>query len=192
LRRIAILALLLVLAGAGAFAAEKGEPADHTELWKFANFLILAGVAGYFIYKKGGAFFAGRTQQIQRGLAEAAKLEADSEARYAEMERRLAELGAQIETLRQQAREESGAEGERLRHETARDLTKVQAQSEQDISAAAKAARQQLRSYAAELAIDLAAGKIRARLTPATDGALIDSMVRELGSRDAGRPGKVS
>jgi F-type H+-transporting ATPase subunit b len=192
LRRISILALLLVLAGAGAFAAEKGEPADHTELWKFANFAILAGVAGYFIYKKGGAFFAGRTEEIQRGLAEAGKLEADSEARYADMERRLAELGAQIETLRQQAHEEGGAEGERLREETARELKKIQAQSEQDIASAAKAARQQLRSDAADLAIGLAAGKIRERLTPASDGALIDSMVRELASHDAGRPGRVS
>jgi F0F1-type ATP synthase membrane subunit b/b' len=192
LKRIAILALLLVLAGAGALAAEQGEPADHTELWKFANFTILAGVAGYFIYKKGGAFFAGRTEEIQRGLAEAGKLEADSEARYADMERRLAELGAQIETLRQQAQEEGGAEGERLREETARELKKIQAQSEQDITSAGKAARQQLRMYAADLAIGLAAGKIRERLTPASDGALIDSMVRELASRDAGQPGRVS
>ncbi len=192
MRRIAILALLLVLTGAGALAAEKGEPADHTELWKFANFVILAGIVGYFIYKKGGAFFAGRTEEIQRGLSEAGKLEADSEARYAEMERRLAELGAQIETLRQQAHEEGGAEGERLREETARELKKIQAQSEQDIASAAKAARQQLRSDAADLAIGLAAGKIRERLTPASDGALIDSTVRELASRDAGQPGRVS
>lgn len=192
MRRISILALLLVLAGAGALAAEKGEPADHTELWKFANFVILAGVVGYFIYKKGGPFFTGRTQEIQRGLREAAKIEADSQARYAEVEHRLAELGAQIETLREQARQESSAEGERLRQETARELKKIQAQSEQDISAAVKAGRQRLRSDAAALAVDLAAGKIRARLTPASDGALVDSMVRELGSRDAGRPGRVS
>lgn len=192
MRRISILALLLVLAGAGALAAEKGELADHTELWKFANFAILAGIAGYFIYKKGGTFFAGRTEEIQRGLAEAGKLEADSEARYAEMERRLAELGAQIETLRQQAHEESGAEGERLRQETGRELKKIQAQSEQDMSSAVKAARQQLRSDAAELAVGLAAGKIRERLTPASDGALVDSMVHELASRDAGQPGRVS
>ena len=192
MKRIPILALLMVLAGASALAAEKAEAADHTELWKFANFLILAVVAGYFIYKKGGAFFAGRTQEIQQGLKEAAKIEADSEARYAEMERRLAELGAQIETLRQQAHEEGGAEGERLRQETARELKKIQAQSEQEIALAVKAGRQQLRSDAAALAVDLAAGKIRERLTPASDGALIDWMVRDLGSRDAGRPGRVS
>jgi F-type H+-transporting ATPase subunit b len=194
LKRIATLTRLLVLTGACAvpLAAQHGESGDRTTLWKSGNFLILAGVAGYFLYKKGGAFFAGRTAEIQRGLTEAARLKMEAEARYADMERRLADLGAQVESLRQQAHEESGAEGERLRQETERELRNIQAQAEQEISAAVKAARHELRAYSAELAVGLAAGKIRARLTPEADGVLVASMVHELENRFSGQPGRAS
>lgn len=172
-------------------AEPSGETGAHVTLWKLANFLILAGVAGYFLYKKGGGFFAGRTAGIQRGLVEAAQLKAQAEARYADMERRLAGLAVEIEALRQQAGEESGAERRRVCQDTERDLQKLQAQAEQEIAAMAKGARQQLRAYSAELAVGLAAGKIHARLTPETDRALVASLVRELGNREAGT-GRVS
>lgn len=205
MKRLTLLTPVLFLAGVCAIALpaqhtapaeapegesqQHGEESDHTTLWKFANFLILAGAAGYFLYKKGGTFFAGRTAGIQRGLAEAAQLKAQAEARYADIERRLASLGAEIEALRQRAGEETGLEHARVCEETERDLRKIQAQAEQEIAATVKSARQQLRAYSAELAVGLAAGKIRARLTPETDRALVASMVREVGSRrpDAGR-----
>lgn len=200
MKRIATLARLLVLAGACALllaaqpgeAEPQGESGHDVTLWKLGNFVLLAGVAGYFIYRKGGAFFAGRTAEIRRGLAEAATIKAEAEARYAEVERRLAELGAQVESLRQQAHQESGAEGERLRLETGRELKRIQEQAEQEISAAVKAARQELRVYSAELAVGLAAGKIRARLTPEADGVLVASMVQDLGNRFPGQPGRAS
>jgi F-type H+-transporting ATPase subunit b len=200
LKRIATLTRILVLAGACGIALaaqhgetqQHGESGDRTTLWKLGNFVILAGIAGYFIYRKGGAFFAGRTAEIRRGLTEAARIKTEAEVRYAEVERRLAGLGAQVESLRQQAHEESGAEGERLRRETERELKKIQAQTEQEISMAVKAARQELRAYSAELAVGLAAGKIRARLTPEADGALVASMVHDLGNRFPGQPGRAS
>jgi F-type H+-transporting ATPase subunit b len=197
LKRIGALARVLVLAGACAVplvaqheaASQHGESSDHTTLWKFGNFIILIGAAAYFLYKRGGAFFAGRTEEIRRGLTEAAKLRAEAEARYADMERRLAGLGEEIEKLRRLAHEESGAEGERLRRATEQEMKDIQAQAQREISAAAKAARQHLRAFSAELAIGLAAGRIRARLTPEADGALVASMVHELGNRFPDQPG---
>jgi F0F1-type ATP synthase membrane subunit b/b' len=194
LKRISPLNRLLVLAGACAIplAAQHGESGDRTTLWKTGNFVILAGVAGYFIYKKGGAFFAGRTAEIRRGLTEAASLKAEAEARYAEVERQLAELGTQVESLRKKALEESGAEGERLRQETERELKRIQAQAEQKISAAEKTARHEVRAYSVDLAVGLAAGKIRARMTPEADGVLVASMVHELENRFPSQPGRAS
>lgn len=200
MKRIATLTRILVLAGCCGItlAAQRGETQQHgesgdrTTLWKLGNFVILAGIAGYFIYKKGGPFFAGRTAEIRRGLTEAARLKAEAEARYAEVERRLADLGAQVGSLRQQAHQESEAEGDRLRRETERELKNIQTQTEQEISTAVKAARQELRAYSAELAVGLAAGKIRARLTPEADGVLVASMVHDLGNRFPGQPGRAS
>ncbi len=82
------------------------------------------------------------------------------------MERRLAGLGAEIEKMKAQALEEAGAEGERMRAESERAIQKMREQAEQEIAAGAKAARQELRAYGADLAVSLAERRIRERLTP--------------------------
>jgi F-type H+-transporting ATPase subunit b len=192
-RRIAVLVLLL--AGA-ALAAQHGESAhggsDNTTLWKLANFAMLMAVLGFAIYKKAGGFFAARTADIQRGLVEAAKVKTDAELRYAEMARRLKEIGTEVEELRKQASEETAAESARARAETERELKKIQAQAEQDIASAAKSARQDLRAYSTELAVSLAASKIKERLTPDADNAIVDIMVGEIGERFAGQAVRAS
>lgn len=189
---------VLMAAGAVAFALpaaseppqESGKSSHQAEaeggnlvIWKLANFILLAGVGGWFIAKKGRGYFASRTQQIRRGIAEAAALRKEAEARYAEMEQRLANLGVEIESLRSQAHQESAAEGERLRRQREQDLKRVLTQAEQEISAAAKDARRELRAYSAELAVRLAEQKLRERMTPEADGALVASVVGELGQR---------
>jgi F-type H+-transporting ATPase subunit b len=181
--------LLVACVFAAALPAQHGGEAKHEQgssdqtLWKFANFLILAGALGYFIYKKGGGFFRSRTGEIQRGIKEAAALRAGADSRYAEMERRLAQLGAEVEGLRRQALEESRAEGERMRQQGQRQLETILRQAEQEIVAVAKSARQRLRADAAEMAVQLAAVEIRRQLTPETDRALAGAMVHELSSR---------
>lgn len=153
---------------------------DHTTAWKLANFVLLAGGLGYLIYKKGGAFFRARSEQIREGIAEAAKFKEEAQARYAQIEQRLAGLTAEIEHLRKTAREESGAEGERVRLETERNLKKIQAQAEQEIASAFKAARQELRAHSAELAIRLAEQSIRGRITAEIEDQLVASTIAEL------------
>lgn len=153
---------------------------DHTTAWKLANFVLLAGGLGYLIYKKGGAFFHARSEQIRKGIAEAAKFKEEAQARYAQIEQRLAGLTTEIEHLRKTAREESGAEGERVRLETERDLKKIQAQAGQEMASAFKAARQELRAYSAELAIRLAEQSIRGRITAEIEDQLVASTIAEL------------
>ncbi len=158
--------------------------------WKWANFIILAGVLGYFIYKKAGAFFRSRTEAIRQGIEEADRLRRDAEQRAAEIERRMNNLQAEIDSLRKIAREEMAAENERLRRETEEGLQKIRQQAEQEISSAAKAARHEVRAHAAELALELAASKIRDRLNPATDDLLIASFLDELDRPAGAKPEK--
>lgn len=186
---IALVIAAAALAAEGGHAQEAGDP----ELgWKIANFILMAGVLGYLIKKKAGGFFAGRSAEIRAGLEEAAKLKEDAEARYAEMEQRLANLGAEVENLRAQARQESAAEGERVRGEIQRETQKIQAQAEQEIASVSKAARQELREYSARLAIDLASKRIRERLTPEKDRTLVDAMLKDLEHRPGAGNARVS
>ncbi len=60
------------------------------------------------------------------------------------------------------------AESERVRRETEHHLQRIQEQSVQEIALMTRAAKDELRKYAAELAVGLAEQRIRSRMNPAT------------------------
>lgn len=181
MKRLGICTLILCSMAAVSFAQGKeGEAAGNLQMWKWANFLLLAGGLGYLIGKNAGPFFAARSQSIGKDLAESQKTREEAEARSAEVERRLANLEAEIARLRAESQQEAKAETERLAGHTAAEIAKIQANAEQEIAAAGKAARMDLKRYSAELAVDLAEKKIRARMTPVTQDALVRGFVRDL------------
>jgi F-type H+-transporting ATPase subunit b len=186
---------LILLAGLAAFApaayAAEGQAAEHGEssgegkagnlaAWKWANFVVLAGGLGYLIGKNAGPFFAARSQQIRKDMVEAGDQRKEADARVAGVERRLADLGSEIAGLRAEAEREAQAETSRMAQRTTLEMAKVQAQAEQEIASAAKAARGELKRYAAQLAVGLAERKIRDRMTPAAQDALVEGFVRDL------------
>ncbi|MCL4852980.1 MAG: hypothetical protein KJZ78_16600 [Bryobacteraceae bacterium] len=160
-------------------AAEEHDTGNIT-LWKIVNFALLAAGLGYLTKKFGLPLFQARTLSIQSGIAEASRLRQDAEARARELEQRMASLATEIDHMRENARQEISAEADRVRMETEQQLSKVQAHAEQEIEAAAKASRQELKAYSAELALRLAESRIRARLTPDTQDALVDSFIADL------------
>ena len=96
------------------------------------------------------------------------------------MDRRLANLEKDIAALRGQSETEAKVETERMAQQTAAEISKIQAHAEQEIASAGKAARMALKRYAAELAVGLAEQKVRARMTPDTEDALVQGFVRNL------------
>src|SRR5215475_14036249 len=101
-------------------------------------------------------FFKSRTSEIQEGIREAQAIKKEADARAAEMENRLASLGAEIEKFRTQATSEMQQEGERIRTETKRQMARIEQQAQAEIETAGKIARRDLQAYAAKLALDLA------------------------------------
>jgi len=159
------------------------EQSDPWIWWKWANFLILMGGLGYMTAKYAPPMFRARSDEIQQALADAAKFRQDAEAQASSIEQRLKNLQIEIENLRQSARAEAAAEGERIRRETERHLTRIQEQSVQEIVLMARAARHELRKYSADLAVGLAAQRIRARMTPEIEHNLVDGFLADLHSR---------
>jgi F-type H+-transporting ATPase subunit b len=186
-RAAAVLALAFLMAALAAAQHEprRGEARDLTP-WKWANFAILGAGLGYLIAKKAPPLFRSRGQAILKDIAEARRMKEEAEARAAEMEQRMANLPAEIDRLRGAASQELASERERTQAETLRQFQKIQALAARDIASASKAARGELKAYAAQLALDLAEEKIRARMTADTQGALVDNFVGDL-ERQAGR-----
>jgi len=189
LRRSALLAAALLVAAGLTWAAEgaTGEHHGNPTLWKSLNFLVLAAGFAYLVRKALRPYLASRTQAIQREIAEAARLREQAEARAAETDRRLANLNAEIEKLRAEARREMDEEERRLKAESERAIARMQASAELEIASLTKRARQELKAYAAELALKLAREKIRRRMTPETAYALVDSFIHNL-DRNPRRP----
>jgi F0F1-type ATP synthase membrane subunit b/b' len=165
------------------------EPAEHKtsepvqnsdEMWKWANFAILAVGLGYLMAKALPPLFRSRTEEIQMGISEAQQMKQDAERRSAEMDARLKSLGADIEKFRTQSAAEMQQEGDRISRETAAQIKKIEQQAAVELESVGKTARRQLKEYAGELAMGLAEERLRARIDSATESGLVDDFVRDL------------
>lgn len=181
----------LVLAWALTFApveAQEEKKEEHSagheernlDTWKWLNFALLVGGLGYLLSKSLPGFFKSRTGEIQKGIKEAAEIRKEAEARAAEMDRKMANLRAEIEALRAGSKQEMAAEGERIRKETVEQLAKIQAQAESAIAGATKAARHELKALSAALALQLAEKKVQERMTPPAQSTLVDNFIADI------------
>jgi F-type H+-transporting ATPase subunit b len=131
--------------------------------------------------------FRDRTAAIQKAMQEAQKASAEARQKLAEIESRLQKLDVEIGMMRDAAEREGAAEEARIKADAEEDARKIIASAEQEIAAAAKAARRQLTSYAADLAVGLAQKQIR--VDAATDKVLVSNFAGQLGSASEA-PGK--
>ncbi len=192
MRQAAVILTMILALAVAAFGETESAAAERLDFWKTVNFLILAAILGWAAYKFGGPFLNARTREIRQGIDEAAKIKKDAETRFAEIDARLSSLSAQVEELRKQAHQESAAEADRMRQETGRQRDRIFAQAGREIEAVEKATRKELRAYAAGLAIDLAARRLREQMTPETDQALVQTMLRDLEHRAQAESARVS
>jgi F-type H+-transporting ATPase subunit b len=172
-----LLALLLL--------AEEGGKAEPAMIWKWLNFAILAGVLGYLISKHGGPLLAARSKQIQDGLAAGTKAQAEADARAAAVQAKLANLEGEVARMRAESRVEREREAERLRSEMERELGRIQQHAAQEIESAGKLARLEVQRFAAKMAIDLAERKVRARMSPEVEAALLGNFLEGLSNGQA-------
>ncbi len=148
------------------------------------NFAFLAGVLIWAARKFLPEAFRARTESIQRAMEEARRASEDANRRLAEIESRLAKLGDEIESMKVAAEKDLAAEETRIKAAADEDARKIVESSQQEIAAAAKAARRDLTSYAADLAVSLAKKQIH--VDPNTDSSLVRSFADQLGG-DGGK-----
>jgi F0F1-type ATP synthase membrane subunit b/b' len=163
----------------GAEAVTEGE--GGLQLWAWANFVLLAGGLAYVFRKNAVPYFNQRAVGIRQGMMEADKARALAGERIAAVEAGLARLPADIKALKDAAMAEERSEHERVRQETTAELAKILAHAQREIASAGKAARVELKRYSASLAVSNAVDKLRARMDPATQDALVRGFSRELG-----------
>jgi F-type H+-transporting ATPase subunit b len=183
----ALFAALLFSGAAMLHAQEKeateksGEMAEPDPVWKWANFVLLAAALGYLLNKTLPPLFKSRSEEIQKGIAEAQIMKQDADRRAAEVDARLRTLSSEIETFRANAKVEMQQEGERIRQETAGQIARLEQQASQEVEAASKAAQRELKSHAAALALELAEQRLRVQ---AGGAALVDGFIQDLSRKE--------
>jgi F-type H+-transporting ATPase subunit b len=173
---------LLFFAAATCAADEggAGAPTAPTELFKWINFAIVAAALIWLFREVLPPKFRANAENISSTItkAQAAKAEADRKLRDAEQ--RLAHLEEEVRGLREQAQKDAAVEAERIRALAKSDAEKVAISAKAEIEAAERAARIELKTLAAKLAVDGAEVLLAKQLTPQTQDALIAGFVKSL------------
>jgi F-type H+-transporting ATPase subunit b len=154
------------------------------------NFAIIAAAIIWLSRMHLPGVFRSRTQSIQKAMKEAQKASEDANRRLAEIELRLSKLDSEIASMQTSAEQEAASEEARIRAAAEEDRQKIVEATKQEIAAASKAARRDLKVYAADLAVALAKRQIR--VDQSTDQALVRRFASQLGSESngAGKDGR--
>jgi F0F1-type ATP synthase membrane subunit b/b' len=147
------------------------------------NFVVIAAAIYWVSKKKLPGAFRNRTASIQKAMAEACKASAEANRRLAEIEGRLSKLDSEISGMRASAEKEAAAEEQRILAAAVDDGRKIVETAEQEIAAAARAARRELTAYAADLAVSLARKQIH--VDAATDQALVRTFAQQIPANDS-------
>ena len=139
----------------------------------FINFAVVAGLVGFGVKKKLPTFFRERTAAIQKGMEEARRASEDANRRLREIEEKLGRMDADIAQLESSAAAQGQQEAVRLKGAAEEERKRIIQTAEQEIAAAANAARRDLKAYSAELAVSLAEKRIK------VDGGTDQELVRE-------------
>jgi len=143
------------------------------------NFVVLALFFWMLLRSRLPQMFRERTTAIQKALKEAQAASAEASRRLGDIEARLSKMDAEVSKIRADAEREAAAEEERVQAAAEEDKHKVVEAAEAEIAAIARSARHDLKRFAASLAVDIAARKIKVDDT--TDQALVRQFVGDLG-----------
>ena len=158
------------------------------ELWKFVNLLVFVACALYLHRRFGRPVreaLRSRGERIKHDLAKAQEERDRALAKLAEVETRFADLDAAIKTIKERAKLEGEAERERIKLATEEEILRIREQAKREIESAGKAARHELRRFAATESVKLAEEILRIEIGPDDDAKLTIKSVRELGRTSA-------
>jgi F0F1-type ATP synthase membrane subunit b/b' len=180
LRLGAFVAWVLVLCAPTVAAEESRASTPETQVFRWVNFAIVFGGVAWLLIRKAGPAFRANSESIADAIADSRVLREAAEHERQEAERKLATLDAEIARMRQAALDDAVAEAQRLRTLAALEAERIQKSAQDEIRAAERASRLELKRIAARLSIARAEALLDSRLTPETDSNLFLSFLAGL------------
>jgi F-type H+-transporting ATPase subunit b len=154
------------------------------ELWKFVNLLIFV-ICAFLLHRRFGRpvreALRSRGERIKHDLARAQDERNQALAKLAEVEARFADLDAEVTAIKERAKVEGESERKRIQLATEAEIARIREQAKREIESAGKAARHELRRFAATESVRLAEEILKTEIGPDDDARLTSQSVRELG-----------
>ena len=167
--------------------APEGEAEGKKErrelLYKFINLSLLVGALAFVLRKPLADFFAQRSASIRKGLEEGRKALEASQAQLKAVEEKLQHLEEEIAAFKASAGREMEAERQRLKLAAAEEAEKILQAARARTEVAVRAAKLELKTYAAGQAVELAEEIIRRRLDEAGRKKLVGEFLAKVDSR---------
>lgn len=158
------------------------------ELWKFANLLIFI-VCAWYLHRRFGRpireALRARAEGIKRELLRAREERDLAVSMLAEVEARFANLDSEVVKIKERVTAEAAAEKLRISAATDGEIRKIREQAKREIENAGKAARLDLRRFAAQESMRLAEEILQGEMGPEDDVRLTNLNIQELGRTPA-------
>lgn len=149
-------------------------------LGKLVNFLILFGGLAFVMRKPVKAMLAKRAADVAETIRQAEAARAGAETRAGESRAKVAGLEEEVRGLKTAAEEEGRRQTERIARAAAEEAERLKKFTRQELEEQVRRGVLELKSFAAARATDLARERIRKRLTPEAQAALIDKSIDRL------------
>lgn len=168
----------IALASGGEHAAD-----DHAlrhVLFQALNLGLLLAVLIYFGRKPIANFFADRRETIATELSDAADLLSQAEQRNSELQRRLVDLGSEVDGIREDAASRAEEDAERILADARATAERIRRDAQAAVAQELRRAQSELRDEAADLAMDLAARKLSEQVADADRERLVDEFITRI------------
>lgn len=176
----------LVLLPAVVLASGGGGHADSGVILKdFAyrcfNFALLVGLVAYFVTKPIRKGLKGRTEEIEKTLADAQAAKEAAEAKHLEYSEKLAKATEEIASITDSIRREGELERDKIIAAAKELAINVEQEAENKAAGVVTKARTELREEAASLAVELAEDMLKKQVSADDQKRLVEEYMQKVG-----------
>ena len=176
----------LVLLPAVVLASGGGGHADSGVILKdFAyrcfNFALLVGLVAYFVTKPIRKGLKGRTEEIEKTLADAQAAKEAAEAKHLEYSEKLAKATEEIASITDSIRREGELERDKIIAAAKELAINVEQEAENKAAGVVTKARTELREEAASLAVELAKDMLKKQVSADDQERLVEEYMQKVG-----------
>jgi len=168
--------------------AVPGAPAEAEEhggsLWesveRILNFVIFAAILYIALRKPLTGFLDNHAESIRRALKEAKENQEEALRRAEAYQARLLSIEEEALKIKQEAEHEALQERKKLLAEAQAGAERLMAQARFEVDQEVKKAKEELKTYAALLAVEIAEKKIRSGLTESDQKRLVEGYIARM------------